>query len=310
MSFASEFLNCPELFPTRRAGEPWGNELATIDFAGGRYRCSGLGHDQVEVVSNRFGSHQVKNEIPPPSRVEIRFYHAGENDFRRFPLRGWDYHLDFDYQPHGVRVAGLELMGLLEWRPDLAGAVWTSALHPDRFCEVFENFLRIVAQYRLLESRALLVHSAALVIDDAAYLFPGRSGAGKSTLSHLAVANHWQVLSDELNAISLRGGTAYVQQVPFAGDFGRTSRSSQSFPLAAILSLKQAATDAVGPLSVSQALGVMLSCTPFVNLDPFRSERAQSVLEQIVSQHVAHILNFSLTGKLAALDRLTTKTRV
>ena len=309
MSFGCEFLNCPELFPARRAGEPWGNELLTIDFAGARYQCSGLGHDQLEVISGRFESYRVK-DVTPPGQVEIRFHHAGENDFRRFPLRGWDYHLDLDYQPHGVRVAGLELMGLLEWRSDLAGAVWTSALDADRFCEVFENFLRVVAQYRLLASRALLVHSAALVIDDEAYLFPGRSGAGKSTLSRLAVANHWQVLSDELNAVSLRGGTAYVQQVPFAGDFGRTSRSKQSFPLAGILALKQAATDTVDPLSVPHALGVLLSCTPFVNLDPFRRERAQSVLEQIASQHVAYVLTFSLAGELAALDRLTAKKRV
>ena len=309
MSFGIEFLNCPDLFPARRAGEPWGDHHVTIDFLGGPYLFSGLHRAQVEAVRNHFGPYHVEEDASPRRSVEIRLYRAGESDFRKFDLKGWEYRLDFDYHSHAVRVAGLEFMGLLEWQPDLAGAVWTSTLDPDRFCEVFENLLRVTAQYHVLELGGLLVHSAALVIDDAAYLFPGRSGAGKSTLSRLAAARHWQILSDELNALSVREATTYVQQVPFAGDFGRTERSNTSFPLAGIFSLRQAA-DAIEPLSTSQTLAVMLSCSPFVNLDPHRSERAQSVLEGIVSRQVAHTLNFSLAGKLAALDRFTSKARV
>ena len=310
MSFGTEFLNCPELFPARSAGEPWGDHHVTIDFLGGPYLFSGLHQTQVEAVRNHFGPYYLKDDASPCGSVEIRLYRAGESDFREFQLKGWEYHLDFDYHSHSVRVAGLKFMGLLEWHQDLAGAVWTSALDPDRFCEVFENFLRATAQYHVLGLGGLLVHSAALVIDDAAYLFPGRSGAGKSTLSRLAAARHWQILSDELNALSVREAITYVQQVPFAGDFGRTSRSDTSFPLAGIFSLRQAAEDAIEPLSTPQALGVMLSCSPFVNLDPHRSEHAQSVLEGIVSRQPAHTLNFSLAGKLAALDRFTSKARV
>ena len=240
MSFGTEFLNCPELFPARRAGEPWGDHHVTIDFLGGPYLFSGLHQTQVEAVRNHFGPYYLKDDASPCGSVEIRLYRAGESDFREFQLKGWEYHLDFDYHSHSVRVAGLKFMGLLEWHQDLAGAVWTSALDPDRFCEVFENFLRATTQYHVLGLGGLLVHSAALVIDDAAYLFPGRSGAGKSTLSRLAAARHWQILSDELNALSVREAITYVQQVPFAGDFGRTSRSDTSFPLAGIFSLRQA----------------------------------------------------------------------
>jgi len=310
MSFGSEFLTCPELFPARRSGEPWGDHRVTIDFLGGPYLFSGLHRSQVEAVRNHFRPYQLQEDASPYGSVEIRFYRAGESDFRKFRLKGWEYHLDLDCRSHSVRVAGLEFMGLLEWRPDLAGAVWTSALDPDRFCEVFENFLRATAQYHLLESGGLLVHSAALVIDDAAYLFPGRSGAGKSTLSRLATAHHWQVLSDELNALSVQEETTYIQQVPFAGDFGRARRSNRSFPLTGIFRLKQAEADAVEPLPISQALGVMLSCSPFVNLDPYRRGHAQSVLEGIVSQQPIYTLNFSLAGELAALDRFASQARV
>jgi len=309
MSFGSDFLKSSDLFPARSAGEPWGDRRVTVDFSGGPYTLSGLRSDQVEALRDHFGSDYVQTGLAGGS-IEIRVYRAGENDFRNFPLDGWDYHLDLDYHARSIRIAGLRFMGLLEWRPELAGAVWTPALDPSRFCEVSENFLRVAAQYRVLEAGGLLVHSAALVIDGVAYLFPGRSGAGKSTLSRLAAERSWQILSDELNALSVREGTTYVQQVPFAGDFGRTIRSEESFPLAGIFHLRQAAEDTLEPLSAPQAFGVMLSCSPFVNLDPERNVQAQSVLESIVSRQSCYTLRFSMGGRLAALDALASKASV
>ena len=310
MTFGSEFLTCPELFPARRAGEAWGDRHVTLQFLGARYVFSGLQEAQVRALRNHFGSFLLEEASPPGKHVEIRLYRAAESDFREFPLQGWEYHLDLAYQARTVQVAGLKFMGFLEWLPELGGAVWTSTLDPNRFCEVCENFLRVAAQYDVLESSGLLVHSAALVIDDAAYLFPGRSGAGKSTLSRLAAARHWRVLSDELNGLSVRGGDAYVQQVPFAGDFGRTLYSDQPFPLAGIFRLRQGPVDAVEPLSPSRTLAVMLSCSPFVNLDPHRRQHAEAILETIVSQQRAHTLTFFLAGELAALEQLTTRVRV
>ena len=308
VTFGTEFLACPELFPARVAGEPWGHRDLTIDFLGGPYVCAGLDDAQLKAVCNHFQAPATEDDVSPA--VEIRFYRADESDFRSFDLKGWEYRLDLDYHTQFVRVAGLKFMGLLEWRPRLAGAVWTSVLEHERFCEVFENFLRAAAQYRLLGSSALLVHSAALVLDGRAYLFPGRSGAGKSTLCRLAAANEWLVLSDELNALFVRGGATYIQQVPFAGDFGRTSHTDGSFPLAGVFRVEQAQADCLAPLSSPRALATLLSCTPFVNVDPYRREHAQSVLEKVVFQHPAYTFEFSLSGKLAALDRFRVQTRV
>jgi len=310
MTFGAEFLTCPELFPARRAGEVWGDRHVTLEFLGTGYVFSGLQETQVEALRNHFRPYRLEEASPRGKHVEIRLYRAAESDFRELPLQGWEYHLDLAYQARSVQVAGLKFMGFLDWLPELGGAVWTSALDPSRFCEVCENFLRAAAQYHVLESSGLLVHSAALVIEDAAYLFPGRSGAGKSTLSRLAAARGWRVLSDELNGLSFRGGVAYVQQVPFAGDFGRTLYSDEPFPLAGIFKLRQGALDATEPLSPSHALAVMLSCSPFVNLDPYRRHHAEATLEAIVSQQRAYTLTFSLTGELAALEQRTSRVGV
>ena len=78
MSFGTEFLNCPELFPARRAGEPWGDHHVTIDFLGGPYLFSGLHQTQVEAVRNHFGPYYPKDDASPCGSVEIRLYLRGK----------------------------------------------------------------------------------------------------------------------------------------------------------------------------------------------------------------------------------------
>ncbi len=310
MNFGNQFLSCPDLFPARLAGEPWGKRSVAIDFLGKRYLVTGLNKEQADAIHAHFGPYCLPGDSTVSPEVEIRIYRADEEDFRSFDLRGWDYTLDMDYRVDSVRVAGLDFMGLLECRHDLVAAIWTSARDADGFCGVFENFLRVTAQYHLLRSGGVLLHSAAFVIEGTAYVFPGRSGAGKSTVCHLAKIQGWRILSDELNAVSMQEGRALVRQVPFAGDFGRTSCSSKSFPLAAIFKLRQAEDDTIQPISPSQSLGSMLSCAPFVNLDPHRCETASTVLEEIASGHPGFTLSFSLGGNLRALERFCSRSEV
>ena len=310
MSFGDQFLRCPDLFPARVAGEPWGTRSLTINFLGKRYLVSGLEEGQADAIRAHFGSYCVASDSEIPSMVEIRIFRADEEDFRTFDLRGWDYTLDLDYRDTSVGVAGLDFMGLVEVGSDLFGALWTPARDADGFCGAFENFLRVTAQYDLVESGGVLLHSAAIVIDGFAYLFPGRSGAGKSTLCGLAQTAGWQILSDELNAVSMRDGATYVRQVPFAGDLGRMRCTLESFPLAAISRLRQSNDEAIRPISPSQTLAAMLACSPFVNLDPHRSEKTTTVLEAIASGHPGFTLSFSTEGTLKALERFSSHAEV
>jgi hypothetical protein len=309
MSFGEEFLSYPDLFPARLAGEPWGDRRVAIDFLGGPYLLSGLDRCQHEAMLSHFGSYCLAEGTGRPE-VEIQVFRAEAEDFRSFELSGWDYYLDLDYRPEAVRIAGLDFMGLLEWRPRLAGAIWTRSRDYNGFCGVAENFLRVAAAYHVLDSDGILLHSAALADGTRALVCPGRSGAGKSTLSRLATDRGWQVLSDELNALLIDGSATYVQQVPFAGDFGRMSRMETPFPLQGICRLRRAERDALEPISASEALGVMLSCAPYVNLDPYRRDGVVTVLEKVAARHTAFSLSFSLAGRLAGLDQLLSQKEV
>ena len=59
MSFGARFLAFPDLFPARRAGEPWGDREVALDLPGGPYLISGLSAvqaaaEKVEVVQAVF----------------------------------------------------------------------------------------------------------------------------------------------------------------------------------------------------------------------------------------------------------------
>jgi hypothetical protein len=217
---------------------------------------------------------------------------------------GWDYGLDFAWSPAAVRLAGLGLVARLEWRPHLAAALWTPEDGGPRFPGVFENFLRVLVAYRLLEIGGVVLHSAGVVRGGAAFLFLGRSGAGKTTVARLSLAAGAEVLSDDLNALCPGGGDAaggagcVVVKLPFTGDLGERRATRPPVRLGALLRLEQDAGDALAPLSRAETLACLLACAPFVNVDPHRRERLQQTLLDLLAAGAprAFALRFSLRG--------------
>src|SRR5688500_11706875 len=107
MSFGEKFLHNPDLFPARRAGEPWGDRQLVLDLPGGPYRFSGLSQDQERAALDRFGVLAVQ----AAPAVETGIFRAFLADFRDVDTRGWSYDLDLDAQPTSLRIAGLHLLG-------------------------------------------------------------------------------------------------------------------------------------------------------------------------------------------------------
>lgn len=305
MSFGDELLATPDLFPARRAGEPWGDGELVLDFVGGAFRFSGLSPAQEALARDRFAD-VVRPGAAPAGATLTRVFRVDPADFLPFTPAGREYRLDLDPGPDAVRMAGLGFMARLDWRPSLAGGLWTDAESPERFPDVLENYLRPLAAYHALEEGTLLVHSAALVSGECAFLFPGRSGAGKSTLSGLAVRAGWTVLSDELNAVHAVGETARVAQVPFAGDHGKAVRVTGDFPLRAIGRLRQAVTDGQQSIGPAEALALLYAATPYLNLDPWRGPRAESLLSDLVARVPAVELAFRRGSDLAVLSEVAT----
>jgi hypothetical protein len=269
MTLGGAFLTQPDLFPARRSGEAWGDLAVAIALPGGPYVFSGLAPAQVAAVRARFGSHLVDEAS---AAVETRMFRMGEEEFREIDTRGWEYGLDLDPTPAAVRLAGLRLAGRLDWRPGLTGSLWTPDAGGDEFAGIFENFFRVLTAYRLLETGGALVHGAAVVSAGKALLALGRSGAGKTTFSRLVQAQRAEVLSDDLNALRRTAAGTVVEKLPFTGDLGDAASPEGPFPLAALLRLEKSPDDELVPLRRSEAIGLLLACSPYVNVDPHRRE--------------------------------------
>ena len=322
MSFGTRFLRHPERFPEAPRGEAWGGRELTLELPGGPYRLSGLSAAQEEALRATFpgslraagapvaatGSGPLPIPLPTPTAtptpIPILLQRAAAAEFLAVDTRGWDYALDFDWAPAAVRLAGLGLAGRIDWRPELGGVLWTHEDGGERFPGIFENFLRVLVAYRLLDLGGVVLHSAGVVRDGAAFLFLGRSGAGKTTVARLSQAQGAEVLSDDLNALcaGAAAGTAgtgcAVLKLPFTGDLGERRAVRPAVPLGALLRLVQATADALAPLSRAETLAGMRACAPFVNVDPHRRERLEEVLLDLAAAAAprAFALRFSLQG--------------
>lgn len=318
-AFGDGFLINPDLFPARRAGEAWGGREITLALPGGPYRFRGLNAAQEEAVRGRFGGYCGSGE-GPGAAVDSLLFRAPETDFRIFDLRGWEYGLDLDATPDAVRLAGLRLVGRLDWRRSpagagparrLAGSLWTPDAGGEAFAGIFENFLRVLVAYRFQELGGAVLHCAAVACrsspEGGARLFLGRSGAGKSTVSRLAEERGDTVLSDDLNALLPEGDgapAAVVEKLPFTGDYGDSRTPFPSTPLAGLYRLEKDTTDALRPLSRAEAVACLLACSPYVNADPHRRDGLLTNLLRLAMSGTAQALRFSLGGSFwPILDR-------
>jgi hypothetical protein len=296
MTFGAGFLHHPDLFPARRAGATWGEEELTIALPGGPYRFSGLNPAQVEAVRARFGAHL---QAAAGAAVETLVFRLAEEECREIDTRGWEYGLDLDPAPAAVRIAGLRLAGRLDWRPGLCGSLWTPDAGSESFAGIFENIFRVLTAYRLLELGGVLVHGAAVVSEGRSVLALGRSGAGKTTFSRLALAQGAEVLSDDLNALRRTTAGTVVEKLPFTGDLGDSASPAGPFPLSALLRLEKAPDDGLVPLGRAEAIGLLLACSPFVNVDPHRREALLANLAALLpaaGDPPAWALRFNLSG--------------
>jgi hypothetical protein len=303
--FGERFLESPDLFPARPAGERWGPLSSRLDLAGGPYLLTGLSEGQHEVLHRRFGE-PTREGVPGEPAVIVRIFRAAPSDFRTYDRTGREMTVDRAHGPRSVRLAGWRFMGRLDWRPGLAGTVWTSLSEGIELLGVFENFLRVLVAYRLLESGGALVHSAGVVEKGRAYLFLGPSGAGKTTLARLARSEGRWVLSDDMNALATAPGSPgfRIERLPFAGDLGQTAAPGGVHPLGGLFRLEKGARVGVESLSSARALAGLLACCPFVNADPHRRESLERNLEGLLAVVPMGRLTFPRQGPFEEIARV------
>ena len=126
----------------------------------------------------------------------------------------------------------------------------------------FNNALMIAYAFAAAGAGCLLMHSSTVVLDGKAYCFLGRSGTGKSTHSSLWLKNFegTRLLNDDNPVIRIEDGKAMVYGSPWSGK--TPCYRQESAPIAAVVMLKQAASNKMEPLDSTKALASMLaSCT-------------------------------------------------
>jgi hypothetical protein len=122
-----------------------------------------------------------------------------------------------------------------------------------------------------------------LVFDDSAYIFSGRSNAGKTTLTRKAYKQGAWVLSDDINLLLPDRDGYKAHAVPFTGEFGRTldhEGGQASYPVKAIILLKQGEELTTEKVSASDAVATLLTGCPFVNTD---AELSSSLFDAVIN---------------------------
>ena len=151
---------------------------------------------------------------------------------------------------------------------------------------VLENFLRVFSAHQALGCGGLVLHSAGLVRQRTAWIFPGYSNAGKTTLSRKAHGAGAQVLSDDVNLLLPDAQGYRAHAVPFTGEFGRTLQHPDvraDYPVAALVLLEQGEALRADPVSPAQAVARLLSACPFVNLDRTLAPRLFAVASDLAA---------------------------
>ncbi|MCI5122459.1 MAG: hypothetical protein D3908_14965, partial [Candidatus Electrothrix sp. AUS4] len=201
---------------------------------------------------------------------------------------------DGQYAPRQVRLGnGIELTGVnFQAKMMLSSLQEFSSIYVVNEedlakTSVIENFLRILTAHQALSLQGLVLHSAGLVFDNQAFIFPGRSNAGKTTLTRKAYQHGARVLSDDINVLlpHKEGYRAYA--VPFTGEFGRTLEhkgGQESYPVAAIVLLEQGKGIGTVKVKKAEAVAALLAGCPFVNTLAEQSAPLFDAVTQLVSR--------------------------
>ena len=203
MAFGEQFLTDPATFPLSCHGEPWGNEHLTVDFVGGPYLITGLSSEQDAQLRNHYDGSCSNGDSGQDACVTIQIIKTSSSVFKDIQEFPWNRTFDLDHHADYLNIAGLHVIARLSLRPSNNALLWTDRSSHSDFCiNIFENIFRIIVTYRLHQNGGMLIHSACVVDDESAILFPGRSNDGKSTLSKISLQSGRTVLSDDMNALT------------------------------------------------------------------------------------------------------------
>ena len=106
------------------------------------------------------------------------------------------------------------------------------------------------------------------------------------------------VLSDDMNAVFPdESGSGFVtEQLPFAGDLGRTAGTRSHFPVQRIFQLNKGSSNKLDKVNDSDRLAMLMVCAPFINTNPHHYGKLLANLARLRSQVPGAQLTFDIDG--------------
>lgn len=153
-----------------------------------------------------------------------------------------------------------------------------------------ETFLTAICAGRLLKHQGFLLHAAAIMTNEDAYVFFGPSGSGKTTVAELIGKG---VITDEITAIRREDEGYVVSAVPWRGQ-------SLTAPLSGLFRLRKAQETAFSPLSPIEALRQLLPSVFFPRADAAEVGRFLDIGGDLVERVPCYEMRFTPDGSFWA----------
>ncbi|HBL41721.1 MAG TPA: hypothetical protein DDY98_09350 [Ruminococcaceae bacterium] len=185
--------------------------------------------------------------------------------------------------------------------PNAPGFAEVVAAHPEATEELLEYLHIGTLFYSLfIQHNGLMLHSSAVVVDDACYAFSADSGVGKSTHTALwlkeFVDRGAYILNDDKPAIKLKDGRFFAWGTPFSG--AENISVNRAVALKAIAFVERSETNSIERLSTKEIMPRLFKQT----IRP-SDERLMNLLlntiEQLVEQVPMYLLRCNMEPQAA-----------
>ena len=277
-----------------------------LNLAGTVYRVKGIPGQWLQYLPPKLNNWKTDASAPGASiYIELE-----KKDRLEPPREAYDINevSTLKFEPEEIHFHSVWCEGSLSLAPEMEMRLFCHPHGGPYFAGMLENALRLMVAYHVLAKGGLLIHSAGLVRNGAAYLLFGHSGAGKSTSSDLALEQRWGVISDDINVILPESTGWRVFKVPFCGTVEQDSGKGQTYSLAGIYRLQKDTGTKLRSCSRATSIALLCGSVPFINQDPYRSDQLMETLTTLAAQYQVQYLHFDKSPRfLAMLEQETSK---
>lgn len=174
-------------------------------------------------------------------------------------------------------------------RIEVDRSVGTSAADANLLMYPLDQLLVVM---HLATRDGLLVHSAGMVRDGRAFVFPGVCNAGKTTITRLFMEQGAYFISDDRIVLRRIDDGFHAFGTPWPGEAGIAENVHA--PISALFFLSQGADNRITRLSPARAVGRLLPVTSIMWQDPVFCEAATATCDTLLRGIPAYDLTFQV----------------